>query len=151
DFVAYIDRSIGRFRQGEQSGVVETKMTVRNMIEQLNTQLAQKPEDSPYYGPVKSFPDAIPASERGRLTGEYRQAITGQIYPALTRLRDFLKSEYLPQARDGVGLMYMKGGDKLYRYLIESNTTLPLTPEEVHQTGLSEVARILAEMDKIRV
>jgi uncharacterized protein (DUF885 family) len=150
-FVTYIDRAIGRFRQGEQSGVVDTKLTVRNMIEQLTTQLAQKPEESPYYGPVKGFPDAISAADRTRLTAQYRSAITDQIYPVLTRLRDFLKTEYLPQAREGVGLMYMKGGDKLYRYLIQSNTTLPLTPDEIHQTGLNEVARITAEMDKIRV
>jgi len=151
DFVTYIDRAIGRFRQGEASGVVDTKLTVRNMIEQLTTQLAQKPENSPYFGPVKEFPAAISAADRTLLTAAHKAAITEQIYPALTRLRDFLKAEYLPAARDGVGLMYMKGGDKLYRYLIESNTTLALTPEEIHQTGLSEVARITAEMDKIRV
>ena len=52
--------------------------------------------------------------------------------------------------RDGVGLMYMKGGDKLYRYLVESTTTLPLTPEEIHQTGLNEVERITGEMEKVR-
>jgi uncharacterized protein (DUF885 family) len=151
DFVAYLDRAIGRFRQGEQTGVVETKMTVRNMIEQLNTQLAQKPEDSPYYGPIKSFPETFSTADRAHFTTQYRATIVDQIYPALTRLRDFLKNEYLQHAREGVGLMYMKGGDKLYRYLIESNTTLPLTPEEIHQTGLNEVARITAEMDKIRV
>ena len=151
DFVIYIDRAIARFRQGEASGVVDTKLTVRNMIEQLNTQLAQKAEDSPYFGPVKQFPDAIAAADRTRLTAAHRAAITDQIYPALTRLRDYLRSDYLPKAREGVGLMYMKGGDTLYRYLIQSNTTLSLTPEEVHQTGLAEVARILAEMDKIRV
>ena len=150
DFVTYIDRAIGRFRQGEASGVVDTKLTVRNMIEQLNTQLAQKPEESPYFGPVKQFPDAISAADRARLTAAHRAAITDQIYPVLTRLRDFLKADYLPKARDGVGLMYMKGGDKLYRDLIQSNTPLALTPEEVHQTGLAEVARILAEMEKIR-
>src|SRR5438552_14548222 len=61
DFVTYIDRAIGRFREGEQSGVVETKLTVNNMIEQLNTQLAQKREDSPYFAPVKNFPAAIGA------------------------------------------------------------------------------------------
>ncbi|HVH37178.1 MAG TPA: DUF885 family protein, partial [Sphingomicrobium sp.] len=109
DFVTYIDRAIGRFRQGEASGVVDTKLTVRNMIEQLTTQLAQKPEDSPYYGPVKEFPDAIPAADRARLKSRYREAITGELYPALTRLRDFLKNEYLLRAREGVGLMYMKG------------------------------------------
>src|SRR6266567_8087972 len=54
DFVTYIDRAIGRFKQGEQAGVVETKLTVRNMIEQLNTQLAQKPEESPYFAPAKT-------------------------------------------------------------------------------------------------
>jgi uncharacterized protein (DUF885 family) len=150
EFVTYIDRAIGRFRQGEETGVFETKMTVRNMIEQLDTQLAQKPEDSPYYGPIKQFPDTVSAADRERLTKEYRATITDQLYPALTRLRDFLKNDYLPKARDGYGLMYMKGGDKLYRYLVESTTTLPLTPEEIHETGLKEVARITGEMEKVR-
>ena len=150
EFATYLDRAVGRFRQGEQSGVVETKLTVRNMIEQLDNQLKQKPEDSPYFGPVKEFPDEIPGADRARLTTEYRAAITDTLYPALTRLRDFLKNEYLPHARDGVGLMYMKGGDKLYAYQIQSTTTLPLTPEQIHQTGLSEVARITGEMEKIR-
>jgi uncharacterized protein (DUF885 family) len=150
EFVTYLDRAIGRFREGEKSGVVETKMTVRNMIEQLDTQLAQKAEDSPYFGPVKQFPDSISPGDRARLTAAYRSAITGELYPALTRLRDFLKNEYLQNARDGYGLMYMKGGDKLYRYLVQSTTTLPLTPEEIHETGLKEVTRITGEMEKVR-
>ena len=150
EFVTYIDRAIGRFREGEKSGVVETKLTVRNMIEQLDTQLAQKPEDSPYFGPVKQFPGNFGAADRTRLTSDYRAAITDQLYPALTRLRDFLKNEYLQNARDGYGLMYMKGGDKLYRYLVQSTTTLPLTPEEIHETGLKEVARITSEMERVR-
>ena len=150
DFVTYLDRAIGRFRQGEQAGVFETKMTVRNMVEQLDTQIAQKVDASPYYGPVKQFPATISAADRTRLTKEYNTAIADQLYPALTRLRDFLKNEYLPKARDGQGLMYMKGGDKLYRYLVQSTTTLPLTPEEIHQTGLGEVARITSEMEKVK-
>jgi uncharacterized protein (DUF885 family) len=150
EFVIYLDRAIGRFREGGKSGVVETKMTVRNMIEQLDTQLAQKPEDSPYFGPVKQFPDSITAADRERLTAAYRAAVADELYPALTRLRDFFKNEYLTQARDGYGLMYMKGGDKLYRYLVESTTTLPLAPEEIHQTGLREVKRIITEMEKVK-
>lgn len=150
DFVTYLDRSIGRFREGEQSGVVETKLTVRNMIEQLDNQLNMKPEDSPYYGPIKQFPADVSPADRTRLAKEYRAAITDEIYPALTRLRDFLKNEYLGQAREGVGLMYMKGGDQLYRYLVQSTTTLPMTPEEIHQLGLSEVERITGEFEKVR-
>lgn len=150
DFVVYIDRAIGRFRQGEQAGVVETKLTVRNMIEQLDTQLKQSVEESPYYGPAKQFPAEFSAADKARLAAAYRSAVADELYPALTRLRDFLKNEYLPQAREGVGLMYMKGGDKLYRYLVQSTTTLPLTPEEVHQTGLSEVARITKGMEQVK-
>ncbi len=56
EFVIYLDRAIGRFREGEESGVVETKLTVRNMIEQLDTQIKQKVEQSPYYGPVQAVP-----------------------------------------------------------------------------------------------
>ena len=150
DFVVYIDRAIGRFREGQAAGVVETKMTVRNMIEQLDSQLKMKPEDSPYFGPAKEFPEAIGAADRERLTQSLRVAITDEIYPALTRLRDYLKNDYLASARDGFGLMYMKGGDHLYRYQIQSTTTLPMTPEEIHDIGLKEVARIRAEMEKIR-
>ena len=150
DYVTYLDRAIGRFREGEKAGVFDTKLTVSNMIEQLDNQLKQTVEDSPYYGPVKQFPDSFSASDKARLTTAYRSAITQDIYPALTRLRDYFKAEYLPKARDGYGLMYMKGGDKLYRYLVESTTTLPLTPEEIHQTGLSEVARIIGEMEKVK-
>ena len=150
EFVVLIDRSIERFKQGQASGVVETKMTVRNMVEQLDNQLKQSVEESSYYGPVKKFPDTVAAADRERLTAAYRATITGELYPALTRLRDFLKSEYSPTAREGAGIMYMKGGDKLYRYQIQSTTTLPLTPEEIHETGLKEVARITTEMEKVK-
>ena len=97
EFATYVDRSIERFRQGLESGVVETQMTVRNMIAQLDTQLKQKPEDSTYYGPIKRFPDSISAADRERLAAAYKAELTGEIYPALTRLRDFLKIEYLPK------------------------------------------------------
>jgi uncharacterized protein (DUF885 family) len=150
EFVTYLDRAIGRFREGEKAGVVETKLTVNNMIEQLDNQLKMAPEDSPYFGPVKQFPARITDAQKAQLTKEYRAAIVGELYPALTRLRDFLKNEYLPHARDGVGLMNMKGGDKLYRYLIQSTTTEALEPEAVHQLGLSEVARITGGFEKIR-
>ena len=149
-FVGYIDRAIARFREGQQSGVVETKLTVRNMIEQLDAQLKLKPEASPYFGPVRDFPAGIAAEDRARLTQQYRATITDQLYPALGRLRQFLKTEYLPSAREGVGLMYMKGGEGLYQQLIQSTTTLPLQADEIHQLGLSEVARIIAEMEKVR-
>lgn len=150
EYVTLIDRSIARFREGMQSGVVQTKMTVNNMIGQLDAQIAQGVDDSVFLGPVKTFPDIIGAADRKRLTAEYRAIIKDQIQPANIRLRDFLKNEYLPVAREQVGISSMKGGDILYRAAIEELTTLPLTPEYVHQLGLSEVARITRQMEAIK-
>ena len=150
EFVIALDRAIGRFREGLASGVVETKLTIRNVIEQLDTQLRDAPEASPYYGPVNNFPDAVPEADRARLRTAYAAAIRDGIFPAYRRLRDFLQTEYLPHARDGVGLSSMPGGDRLYARLIESNTTLRFTADQIHELGLREVARIRAEMDAIR-
>ena len=150
DFARNIDQAIAQFRKGEAEGVVNTKLTVRNMIEQIDTQLKLKPEDSPYWGPIKAFPKAIPQLERDRLTMQYRRSIGTVVYPALQRLRDFLKNDYLAHAREGVGLKYVTGGDRLYDYLVQSTTTLPMTPEQIHQLGLSEVARITKDFEKVQ-
>jgi uncharacterized protein (DUF885 family) len=120
------------------------------MIEQLVNQLKLAPEDSPYWGPIKAFPNSIGGADRARLTNEYRQSIGTVIYSALKRMRDFLQTEYLPKARDGVGEMYMKGGEALYRYHVQATSTTKMTPEQIHELGLSEVARITKEFEKVR-
>jgi uncharacterized protein (DUF885 family) len=150
DFAANIDEAIAQWRKGEAEGIVDTKLTVRNMIEQLDSQLAMKPDASPYWGPIANFPAALGEVQRARITAAYRHSLSGVVYPALQRMRDFLAHEYLAKARDGVGLLYMKGGDAYYRSLIASTTTEPLDPEQVHQLGLAEVARITNGFDKIR-
>ena len=149
-YVILLDRSIGRFKEGEAAGVFETKMTIRNVIEQFDTQLKQPVEESPFYQPVKNFPADFSQADKTRLEAAYRAIITNDIYPVMKRVRDYLETSYLPKARDGYGLMYMKGGKELYAYQVQSTTTLPLTPEEIHQTGLSEVTRITAEMEKVK-
>ncbi len=150
EFVAAFDRVIARFREGLASGVVETKLTIRNVIGQLDTQLNTAPEQSPYAGPLQTFPDAVPEAERARLREAHIAIIRDGIYPAYRRLRDFLQNDYLPRARDGAGLVHMSGGDLLYRRLVEQNTTLPLTADEVHAIGLREVARNRTEMEAIK-
>jgi uncharacterized protein (DUF885 family) len=150
-YVRFLDAAIERFREGKVAGVVETQMTIRNVIDQFDTQLALKPEDSAFYGPAKQFPAGIGAADRARLAAEYRAMITDQIYPASRRMRDFLRNEYLPAARTDHGLWSMKGGELAYRSLIKSNTTVEMAPYAIHQLGLSEVSRITGEMEKIRV
>ena len=150
DFAANVAEAIRQWRKGEAEGVVDSRLTVRNMIEQLNAQLRLRPEESPYWGPIKAFPASLGGAERERLTGAYHASINGVVYPALTRLRDFLQNDYLPHAREGVGLLDMKGGDALYRQDLQSTTTLSLTPAQIHQLGLSEVARITREFEQVK-
>jgi len=150
EFITYLDRAIGRFREGKAAGIVDTKLTINNVIGQLDAQLAQTVDESPYYGPVKQFPASFSDTDKARLTADYRVTIEQGIYPAYRRLRDFLKAEYLPAARETVGLSTMKGGAELYRVSIENTTTLPMGAETIHNLGLSEVTRIKTEMEKVK-
>ncbi len=149
-FATLIDRSVGRFREGMASGVVETRLTITNVITQLDTQLAQPIDESPYFGPAKAFPDSFTDAQKAEQTAKLRASLTNEVMPALTRLRAFLRDEYLPLTRDGVGLLHMRGGPQLYQLLVEQTTTLQMTPEEIHQLGLSEVARIKGGMEAIK-
>ena len=149
NYIELNDRAIALFRDGLESGVLETRLTIGNVIEQLDTQIAMPLEDSPFWMPVKNFPDSFSAAEKARLTEDYRAA-TQDIYAAHERMRDFLRDEYLPRARTSVGLSQMKGGEALHRQLIESTTTLPLEPDYLHELGLSEVARIKTGLEEIK-
>ncbi|MEL7447065.1 MAG: DUF885 domain-containing protein [Pseudomonadota bacterium] len=149
DYGVIMDRAIQRFRDGKASGILETRLTVENMIEQLDTQLAQPIEESPYWGPIASIPEEFKAEDKARLTAAFKESIGG-VYAANTRLRDYLRDEYLPVARETVGLSDMKGGAALYQKLIQDSTTLPLTAEELHELGKSEVARIQDEMEEVK-
>ena len=149
DFITISDRSIGRFREGMESGVFESQLTIGRVVEQLDTQLAEDIEDSPYYRPVLNFPDDISAEDQARLTAAYRES-TQAIFDAYTRMRDFLRDEYLPVAREGVGLTHMQGGDMLYAQMVRDTTTLDLTPDYIHDLGLAEVARITRGFEQIR-
>tara|TARA_B100000678_G_scaffold14052_1_gene11091 strand:+ start:460 stop:2283 length:1824 start_codon:yes stop_codon:yes gene_type:complete len=149
DYIAITDRAIGKFREGMETGVYETKLTIGNVVSQLDTQLAMPVEESPFFMPVKNFPEEFSAEEKSRLTAEYTAA-TEEIYAAHERMRNFLRDEYMAVARDSVGLSQMKGGAELYRHMVEGTTTLPLEPDYLHELGLSEVARIKNGLEQIK-
>ena len=149
-FAQVLDNALLRFRQGKAAGVVESKLTVTNMIGQLDALIAQPVEQSPFYSPVLKFPATVPGERQEQLRGAFAATIGTRIVPAYQRLRDFLAREYLPAAREAPGLSAMKGGPGLYRRLIERQTTLRLEPAEVHQLGLAEVARIQQGMEGVR-
>ncbi|SFO45561.1 Uncharacterized conserved protein, DUF885 familyt [Sphingomonas sp. OK281] len=146
-YAVVLDRAIGLFRQGMKDKIVQPKLVVTNMIQEFDNLIAEGVEGSTFYGPVKTFPATIPAADQARLKADYGAQIRDVIIPAHRQMRDFLVNVYLPAARDTVGLSSLPGGDAYYTFLIRQNTTLPMTAEQVHQLGLTEVARILKGME----
>ena len=149
-FPVVLDRATARFRQGMDSNVVETRLTIVNMITQLDELLARPAEDSVFAAPLAEMPDTIPAARQALIRADWHEAVRAEVLPAYRRLRQFLAEDYLPSARTEPGLSAMKGGSGLYRRLILRHTTLPLEPDAIHALGLDEVARIQAEMEQVK-
>lgn len=149
-FPAVIDRAIIRFRQGMATGVVESRVTTQNMISQLDAVVDQRGCESPLCAPLDQMPDSISPARQAAIRADWQAVVEQAVLPAYARLRSFMAEDYLPAARTEPGLAAMKGGNALYRRLILQHTTLPLEPDDVHALGLGEVARIQAEMERIK-
>ncbi|HEX8225052.1 MAG TPA: DUF885 domain-containing protein [Allosphingosinicella sp.] len=150
DFVRLADGAVVRMEQGLASGVVQPRLIMANVLEQLDAMLAEGVEGSSFYRPVANFPAEIAEADRQRLRAAYAESISTEVRPALTRLRDFVRDRYLPRSRDSVGLQDMKSGPLLYRHQVALSTTTDMTPDEIHRIGLAEVARIQAEMEAVK-
>ena len=147
----YLDRAIGRLREGLRERHVLLRGITEKVIAQLDDALALAPEASPFFGPIHLLPESFGAADRERLRSAYREAIVAKINPAFRRLRDFLRSEYLAASRNGApGLGALPGGTAYYEYQLEAHTTLRMSADTIHRTGLAEVARIRGQMQRIQ-
>jgi uncharacterized protein (DUF885 family) len=149
-FTVWTDSAIGNFRQGMARGVVLPRALVVKMIPQLEALAAADPAKSVFYGPITKLPDTLPAADKERLTTAYQRAISTELVPAYQKLSAFLKTEYLPKARTTTGFADLPGGPEAYRYAVKYATTTDKTPEEIYQTGLSEVKRLRTEMERVK-
>jgi len=149
-FAFQLDVATARFRQGMAIGIVHPKLVITNIIGQLDNLLEGGPEKSVMMKPLVQLPADLSAADKTRLQAEYARVIGTEVNPALARLRSFLADEYLPHARDTTGLSALPGGDALYAWAVRNHTTTNMTPDEIHNLGLSEVARIKAGMEQVR-
>ncbi|WP_426061893.1 DUF885 domain-containing protein [Hymenobacter sp. B1770] len=149
-FTAWTDSAIANFRQGMARGVVLPKVLVVKMIPQLEAMVVSDPTKSLFYGPITKLPDTLPAADKARLTSAYQQAILTELVPAYQKLGAFLKNEYLPKARTTSGFGDLPNGPDAYRYAVKYATTTSKTPEEIYQTGLSEVKRLRTELEAVK-
>ena len=148
DIPRYFDEQIVNMRAGLKRGFSVPRATLTGRDASIAAFIVDDPAKSSFYKAFADMPSTIPAPDQQVLKAEGAEAIRQSVMPAYRKLLDFYKSEYFPQGRITVSAHDLPNGDAYYRANIREYTTTDRTPEEIHQLGLSEVARIDAEMRK---
>jgi prolyl oligopeptidase len=136
-------------RKGVLLGIVSPRVTIEKVVPQIRTHIIDDPAQSEFYKPVQKT-ETLSEADRQTVTQEIVQAIRSDVVPAYRKLLQFVESEYLPACRPTVGIGAVPTGDKMYDELAYLNATVKVNADEVHQLGLSEVARIRGEMAKVQ-
>ncbi|XBQ17070.1 MAG: DUF885 domain-containing protein [Oceanicaulis sp.] len=145
---AYFDQHQAWLERGLELGITQPREILPGVADQIEAQIVA-PEDSTLFAPLRGLPDTLSMQERERLEAAALRAIEEEALPALRELHRFFVNEYIPGARETLGARALPGGDAFYSDLVRMHTTLDTSPEAVHQRGLSEVARIRAEMEEV--
>lgn len=149
-FGTYVDQTIALLREGVRRKMVWPRVVLERIPPQLDALISSAPTATPFYAPFTRMPDALPETERRQLAQTAERLIRDQVQPAYRRLRDFVVGTYLPAAPVEVGVGRWPDGEHLYAYCVRHHTTTDITAEQAHQLGLSEVARIRAELEAVK-
>jgi uncharacterized protein (DUF885 family) len=146
NFPKQMDDTIANMRKGMRDRLMPPKFLLEKVADQAGRIGAEEPDKSPFAMPLAKFPDSVPDAERARLRTEIVDAIRTSVLPAYKKFCAFVRDEYAPRGRTEVGMWSLPDGAKRYTVRVRQSTTTSLTPEEIHQIGLREVARIEGEM-----
>ncbi|HEY6051768.1 MAG TPA: DUF885 domain-containing protein, partial [Thermoanaerobaculia bacterium] len=148
-FPEYVRQNIELLSEGAKTGWTVPRAVLRGYDGTIRAHVVDDPKKSRFYAPFLAFPAAIPDAERERLRKAAELAISTDVVPAYRSFLEFFTKEYVPNARSTVGASDMVNGGEYYAYRVRHFTTVDLSPDEIHQTGLGEVERIRGEMDKV--
>jgi len=149
DIPRYFGEQTVNMRAGLERGFSVPRTTLNGRDKSIATFIVDDPEKSSFYKPFKNLPSSISSAEQAALRAEARAAISQSVMPAYRKLLGFIQNDYLPRARTTISAHDLPDGDAFYRAQVREYTTTDMTPEQIHQLGLSEVARIDAEMQKV--
>src|SRR4051812_13470197 len=138
-----------QMRNGMRDHLMPPKYLLVKVADQADRLTKGTPEDSPFAMPLKKFPATFSDADKQRLSAGVLSAIKNSVTPTYTKFATFVRSDYAPQGREQEGIWSLPQGDERYRAFVKQRTTTDMTPEQIHQLGVSEVARIEGEMLKI--
>ena len=141
-----LDQVTGNMRQGMKDGLMQPRYLLEKVAVQTREISETDAEGSPFAKPVNKFPAGISDTDQKRLRSAVLAAISGEVLPAYKRLAAFVRDDYAPHGRTEPGVWALPDGAGRYRFQIRRMTTTALTPEEIHQIGLRQLAETEAEM-----
>ncbi len=145
----YMKEQTQWLQRGMAEGYTQPQASMVGFEDSIAAFIVQSPQNSVFYAPLQQQPNFVTDSQWAELQAEAARIIDAQVIPAYQAYFDFMVMEYLPNSRDSIGASNLPNGDAYYQNRIEHFTTLALSPEEIHQRGLAEVARIRNEMDRV--
>lgn len=140
------DQAIANMKVGVQNGVVQPRALMEKVVPQLDALIKDDPTQTLFWGPIKNMPESFSEADRARLTADYTTLINDALMPAYSELRAYIVDDYMPHARATPGMDGLPNGDAWYAYRVRGSTTTELSPAQIHQIGLDEVARIHGEI-----
>lgn len=149
-YTVWLDSAMVYMKKGIKEKVVIPRVLAEKIVPQFQDLLTPKVEDHLFYSSCKKFPADFRPMQKNKFAKAYATLITKKLNPQFEKFIAFMKSEYIPACRTTSGIGSIKGGNDLYKVCVKQWTTTNKTPEEIHEIGLKEVARIKAEMEKVK-
>tara|TARA_R110002012_G_scaffold321191_4_gene548028 strand:+ start:15240 stop:17018 length:1779 start_codon:yes stop_codon:yes gene_type:complete len=149
-YITWLNTAETRMKEGVANGHVLPKSLIVKVIPQLLAMTNKNMEENLFYSPIQNFPEDFSEEQKENLSSYYTAMITENIIPTYQRLHDFMASAYMEAGRTSSGIDDIPNGKAYYDYAIKLFTTTDMTADEIHELGLSEVARISTEMEKVK-
>lgn len=149
-YSVWIDSAMVYMKKGIAKGVVLPKALTLKVIPQFAEMATPKIEDNLFYSAIKLMPSSFSEDVKKDLMAKYTTSINEKLIPQYKKMADFLTKEYLPACRVTSGIGSFPFGKELYTTYVKQMTTTEMTPDQIHELGLKEVARIHAEMEKVK-
>ena len=144
-----IDAEIEKAKKGIETGTVPPRFLMQKVFDQIKLQAFVSPETSPFFRAFESMDRSISQEDVDAIQAKAKNVIATKVIPAYLKLHQFFEDSYLPACRISIGIKDINNGKKYYEYLARKFTTTTLTPQEIHNIGLREVARIKTEMEAV--
>ncbi|MEZ4796034.1 MAG: DUF885 domain-containing protein [Flavobacteriaceae bacterium] len=149
-YTEWLHSAEAKMRQGIELGHVLPKSLIVKVLPQLESGMVENLDEHLFFSPIKNMPENFSEEDKNTLTEAYTKKLNEKIIPAYKSLHDFMSTDYMTAGRTTSGIDAIPNGEAYYNYMIKLFTTTNMTANEIHQLGLSEVARIRSEMEKVK-